>query len=102
MPTDHERAVRQALTEIPHAEGCASLPHATTEYGFRHLTREPCDCDREDRIAAAVVRATRAGAEAHTRTWWGSHNNMNLTQDALTAKMETARDSAALAALKEG
>jgi hypothetical protein len=45
------------LTEIQavaHDAGCGSGATIDMEYGFPHLTRDPCSCSRDARLAAGV------------------------------------------------
>jgi hypothetical protein len=50
------------LTEIQavaHDAGCGSGATIDMEYGFPHLTRDPCSCSRDARIAAGVAAVQR-------------------------------------------
>jgi hypothetical protein len=97
------------LQAVAHDAGCGSGAHITTEYGFPHLTRDPCSCSRDARIAAGV-EAARASDTSHRLAMFLSGMRVSCacgwttgdggTLDEKRALFNAHRDAAAYAAFR--
>ena len=79
----------QAVSDVAHDAGCGSGATIDMEYGFPHLTRDPCDCTRDARIAKGIAAALLA---VYGHTFYG------VTDPSYP---DEVYDAAAIAAFKE-